>query len=450
MLTITSKADLDQYCREIKCFPRLAGDQEMRSLGTRIVAAQEQRLPAEQALLAKHRLVEAHLGLVLSLAYHYAPWFDRLDLMDLIQEGNLALLTAANRCDYRDPSKHFTPYATAYVREVLINTVGKDDLIQVNVNQFWRLYKHKREALQAIRAMQPCSLDQVVDEDHHTLADLVEAPAVICPSPTSSSSAPSDKRVLVEALLSHLSLREQQVMRLRYGLDEQDGQERSQVAVAALLGIAQAQVNRIERGALAKLRALGMQVAPAPEVTARLGKGQQRQALLARLTQEVQAQGGSEEERLARAYERLEAQGFTGVNPFQLSKVAQVDGRTTVAFLHARLGGSPQERIAAVYAQLVVQGEHPTRERIRQLAHVDGKQITAYKQAQGIPLRLTTRRPLVGTAQERLDRALAQLEAQGEKVTKTRLEQLAGVASKTSGAYLRAYRAGTLTRGSQA
>ncbi len=456
MITITSKADLDQYCIEIKQFPRLAGEEEMRSLATCIVAAQEQRLPSEQAILAKHRLVEAHLGLVLSLAYHYAPWFDRLDLMDLmdlIQEGNLALLAAADRCDYCDPSKHFTPYAEAYVRKVLVNTVGKDDLIQVNINQFWYLYKHKREALQALRAIQPRSLDQEVGEDHHTLADLVEAPAVICPSPASSSSsasALSDKRALVEALLSHLSLREQQVVRLRYGLNEQDGQERSQVAVAAQLGIAQAQVNRIERGALAKLRALGMQVAPAHDTTERISKGQQRQVLLERLAQEVQAQGGSEEERLVSAYERLAAQRFTGINPFQLSKVAQVDGRTAVAFLHARLGGSPQERIAAAYAQLAAQGEHPTRERIRQLAHVDGKQITTYKQAHEIPLRLTTRRPLLGTAQERLDRALAQLEAQGEKVTKTRLEQLARVASKTSGAYLRAYRAGILARGLQA
>jgi len=449
-MIITSKADLDQYCSEIKQLPRLAGEEEMRSLATCIVAAQEQRLPSEQAILAKHRLVEAHLGLVLSLAYHYAPWFDRLELMDLIQEGNVALLAAADRCDYRDPSKHFTPYAEAYVRKVLVNAVGKDDLIQVNSNQFWYLYKHKREALQALRAIQPCSLDQEVGEDHHTLADLVEAPAVICPSPASSSSAPSDKRVLVEALLSHLSLREQQVVRLRYGLDEQDGRERSQVAVAAQLGIAQPQVNRIERGALAQLRALGMQAAPAQDSTERIGKGRQRQALLEQLAREVQAQGGSEEERLATAYERLGVQGFTGVNPFQLSKVAQVDGRTAVAFLHARLGGSPQERIAVAYSQLVAQGEQPTRARLSQLAHVDGKQITAYKQAQGIPLRLTTHRPLVGTAQERLDRALAQLEAQGEKVSKTRLEQLAGVASKTSGAYLRAYRAGTLTRGQEA
>lgn len=152
MITITSKADLDQYCSEIKQFPRLAGNQEMRSLAAQIVAAQEQRLPPEQATLAKHRLVEAHLGLVLSLAYHYAPWFDRLEL---IQEGNLALLPAADRCDYCDPSKHFIPHAEAYVRKVLVNTVGKDDLVQVNSNQFWYLYKHKPEAMQAIRAIQP-------------------------------------------------------------------------------------------------------------------------------------------------------------------------------------------------------------------------------------------------------------------------------------------------------
>ena len=54
------------------------------------------------------------------------------------------------------------------------------------------------------------------------------------------------------------------------------------------------------------------------------------------------------------------------------------------------------------------------------------------------------------TAQERLDRALAQLEAQGEKVTRIRLEQLARVGSKGAGAYLLAYRAGTLTRVPQA
>src|SRR5260370_20230257 len=202
MITITSKADLNQYCSEMKQFRRVAGDQEMRTLASRIIAAQEQRLPSEQAILAKHRLVEAHLGLVLSLAYHYAPWFDRLDLMDLIQEGNVALLAAADRCDYCDPSKHFTPYAEAYVRKMLVNTVGKDDLIQVNINQFWYLYKHKREALQALRAIQPCSLDQEVGEHHHTLADLVEAPAVISPSPSSSSSSASpspDKRPLLEA-----------------------------------------------------------------------------------------------------------------------------------------------------------------------------------------------------------------------------------------------------------
>lgn len=301
--------------------------------------------------------------------------------------------------------------------------------------------------------MQPCRLDQQLGEDQqHTLADLLVAPPLVLPSPSSSACPSNDKRAQVEALLSHLSLREQQVVRLHYGLDEQDGQERSQVAVAALLGIAQAQVNRIERGALAKLRALGMQAASAQDDGERLVKSQQRQTLLERLAQEVQAQGGSEEERLARAYERLTTEGVGRLNHYVLCKVARVEGHLALAFWRERRGGSQEERIAAAYAQLEAQGLRPTNKRIVQLTQVDVKAIAAYRRA-GCPTLEQCRQaannkpPRVAreTPQERLDRALAQLEAQGEQVTKARLEQLARVASKTAGAYLRAYRAGMLT-----
>ncbi len=227
-------------------------------------------------LRARRRLVEANLRLVISIARRYTS--SGVPLIDLIQEGNLGLMRAAEKFDWRRGC-HFGTYATWWIRQAISRAAGEQSrLIHLPEHVATRLRKVRRVASQLSQengadplpeqiaeaahmpitevddllhvTEQPVSLDAPSDVDNRlSLADTLEDPATMAPADIAS------QHLLGEDLhraLSNLTARERAVVQLRYGIG--DGRSRTLLEVGRELGISRERVRQLEMVALAKLR----------------------------------------------------------------------------------------------------------------------------------------------------------------------------------------------------
>lgn len=256
---------LAQYLGAISRIPLLTREQE-QELGRRIASGDKDALRA---------LVEANLRLVVSVARSFAG--RGIPLSDLIQEGNLALLLAARRFDWRRGMR-FSTYATPWIRHALrrlvtaygqaasLSDLGFRELIGLR-----RTAERLRQALgregspaelasalgwpvDRVRRMlilleTPLSLETLVGED-----DTVPETAwgLEVPGPDDAL-LPEIRREAVQRLLQRLTAREREVIRLRFGL--LGGRPRTMREVGRQLGFTAEGVRQIERRALSKLRA---------------------------------------------------------------------------------------------------------------------------------------------------------------------------------------------------
>ncbi|HOB91745.1 MAG: RNA polymerase sigma factor RpoD [Bacillota bacterium] len=254
------------YLKEIGRVPLLTAEEEIE-LAQRIEKSDE---------VAKRRLAEANLRLVVSIAKRYIG--RGLQFLDLIQEGNLGLIKAVEKFDHRKGFK-FSTYATWWIRQAITRAIADQArTIRVPVHMVEtinKLGRVNRQLLQELGreptveelaegmgmtpekireimkvAQEPVSLETPIgeEEDSH-LGDFIPDEDALAPAEAASA------RLLREQLehsLDTLTPREEQVLRLRFGLD--DGRARTLEEVGHIFGVTRERIRQIEAKALRKLR----------------------------------------------------------------------------------------------------------------------------------------------------------------------------------------------------
>lgn len=227
---------------------------------------------------ARRKLIESNLRLVIAIARRYTS--TGVPLIDLIQEGNLGLMRAAEKFDYQRGC-HFGTYATWWIRQAVSRAAGEQSrLIHLPEHVATRLRKVRRIAAQLSQESgldplpeqiaevchigvnevidllsvveQPVSLDASVDDDaRYSLADTLEDNTTPAPAETASQHLLGEE---LHRALALLTPRERAVITLRYGIG--DGHSRTLLEVGKELGISRERVRQLEVVALMKLRGI--------------------------------------------------------------------------------------------------------------------------------------------------------------------------------------------------
>ncbi len=264
--TIAVDDPVRMYLKEIGKVPLLSADEEI-DLAKRMEEGDE---------AAKKRLCEANLRLVVSIAKRYVG--RGMLFLDLIQEGNLGLIKAVDKFDWRKGYK-FSTYATWWIRQAITRSIADQArTIRIPVHMVETINKLIRISRQLLQeygrepspeeiaaemdisvdkvreilkiAQEPVSLETPIgeEEDSH-LGDFIPDDEV--PAPADAAAFSMLKEQLVE-VLDTLTEREQKVLRLRFGLD--DGRARTLEEVGKRFDVTRERIRQIEAKALRKLR----------------------------------------------------------------------------------------------------------------------------------------------------------------------------------------------------
>ena len=257
-----------QYLKEIGRVPLLKPKEETE-LAKRIVAGDKR---------AKDQLINANLRLVVSIAKHYIG--RGMQFLDLISEGNLGLIKAVEKFDYKKGFK-FSTYATWWIRQAITRAIADQArTIRIPVHMVETINKITRVQRQLVQelgreptaeeiskkmdgaltpdrireittlALEPVSLESPIgEEDDSHLGDFVEDKESVSPTEFTRKSMNRDA---LFSVMNDLTDREERVLRLRYGLD--DNRPRTLEEVGKEFGVTRERIRQIEAKAIRKLR----------------------------------------------------------------------------------------------------------------------------------------------------------------------------------------------------
>lgn len=257
------------YLKEIGKVPLLTAEEE-------IALSKQMEEGGEEGKIARKRLAEANLRLVVSIAKRYVG--RGMLFLDLIQEGNLGLIKAVEKYDYTKGFK-FSTYATWWIRQAITRAIADQArTIRIPVHMVEtinRLIRIQRQLLQELGreptpeemaeamdvpvekvreiqkvSQEPVSLETPIgeEEDSH-LGDFIQDENVQVPA---EAAAYTLLREQLDEVLETLTDRERQVLRLRFGLD--DGRARTLEEVGREFHVTRERIRQIEAKALRKLR----------------------------------------------------------------------------------------------------------------------------------------------------------------------------------------------------
>ncbi len=257
------------YLKEIGRVPLLGADDEVE-------LAKKIEIGGFEAEEAKKRLAEANLRLVVSIAKRYVG--RGMLFLDLIQEGNMGLLKAVEKFDHLKGFK-FSTYATWWIRQAITRAIADQArTIRIPVHMVEtinKLIRVSRQLLQELGreptpeeiaeqmelsvdkvreimkiAQEPVSLETPIgEEDDSHLGDFIEDQDALAPADAAAYELLKEQ---LEDVLDTLTEREENVLRLRFGLD--DGRTRTLEEVGKVFGVTRERIRQIEAKALRKLR----------------------------------------------------------------------------------------------------------------------------------------------------------------------------------------------------
>ncbi len=268
---------VQMYLKEIGKTPLLSKDEE-RELAKRAEKGDEE---------ARQRLMKANLRLVVSIAKRYVNRTPHLSILDLIQEGNIGLSRAVEKFDYRRGFK-FSTYATWWIRQAITRALADQSrTVRIPVHMVETISKYtqvRRQLIQElgrdplaeevaaemgidvdkVRHIQKISQEvlsietPIGDEEDSTLSDFIPDERNATPSQLTARAMLRD---LIKEIMIDLTEREQQILKMRFGLE--DGISHTLEEVGKAFGVTRERIRQIEAKALEKVREHGK--APALE-----------------------------------------------------------------------------------------------------------------------------------------------------------------------------------------
>lgn len=268
------------YLKEIGKVDLLTGDQETELakkivIGNKPDATEEEKQEGKEA---KDHLINANLRLVIAIAKHYVG--RGMHFLDLIQEGNMGLIKAVEKFDYTKGFK-FSTYATWWIRQAITRAIADQArTIRIPVHMVETINKMTRVQRQLVQelgrdptaeeisdkmdgslsperireiqriALEPVSLETPIgEEDDSHLGDFIEDKEAQSPEEYTTKSLLKDE---LYEIMKDLTDREERVLRLRYGLD--DNRPRTLEEVGREFNVTRERIRQIEAKAIRKLR----------------------------------------------------------------------------------------------------------------------------------------------------------------------------------------------------